>query len=106
MSKRIARIIGLEITRLKAGEKPAIRVALPNPEENKSEIHWPENESEKEVDPVEADENANDKKTGIVAEKIPPPDDRVKDFAVALTVFIGEARGDGASVEHCFHLRV
>src|SRR3954453_20177502 len=103
MSKRIARIIGRKLTRLAAREKPAIRPALPNPEKEKSQVHRREHKSEKQVNPVEADEHANCEKAGVVPEKGPTPDEGKKDFAVTLPVFVEDTSGYGAGGEECFH---
>src|SRR5205085_8237055 len=78
-----------EATRSQAREKLAIRVTLPTPEEQKGEIHRPEHEREKQIDPVEADEDPNRKKPGVIPKKIPPPDDGVEHFPVALAVWFG-----------------
>src|SRR5438067_1090814 len=60
-----------KFSRLEAGEKPAIRVALPKPEDDESQIHRHQDESEKEIDPVQTDQDADGKEPGVVTEEIP-----------------------------------
>src|SRR5436853_1911303 len=95
-----------EITRLKAREKPAIGALLPEPENDKGQIHWDEDESEKQVDPMEADEDADGEKSSVVAEEIPAANQRIKDFAVTSAIFFPDAPLDRAGRDACFHIRM
>src|SRR3954447_2176488 len=90
MSKRIARIIDPESTRLHGVKKPAIGNSLPDPEDDQRRVHQHEDEDKKKIQPMKKCQRTDGVESGVVAEEIPAADKGIKMFPISDAIVVAD----------------